>query len=122
MCCGLSVFSRAPSWSRWIVVNPVIDWHSGLPYSLLDEHQTCASFPNSERFPPFFSLDLELGREFRLRLPWVRNHVLRGALTVFNLSNHTNPRDVYNNIAPPCFNHFVGLQDRFFDTELDILY
>ena len=105
-----------------IEASPVVDWHSGFPYSLLNEYQGYVGFPNSERFPRFFSLDLKLGKEFRLPLPWVKNHVLRGSLTVFNLTNHSNPRDVYSNIASPSFNHFVGLQHRFYDTSVDILY
>jgi hypothetical protein len=101
--------------------SPVIDWHSGFPYSFLDEYQNYAGVPDRQRFPRFFSLDLKLGKEFRLPLRGSRT-ILQGSLTVFNLTDHNNPRDVYNNIASPYFNHFVGLQHRFFDSELDILY
>jgi len=47
---------------------------------------------------------------------------MRGQLTAFNLTNHTNPRDVYNNTASPYFDHFVGNQHLFFDTGLDVIY
>ena len=118
----LITWGRMPTHFWGIEASPVVDWHSGFPYSLLNEYQGYVGFPNSERFPRFFSLDLKLGKEFRLPLPWVKNHVLRGSLTVFNLTNHSNPRDVYSNIASPSFNHFVGLQHRFYDTSVDILY
>jgi hypothetical protein len=118
----LIAWGRMPTHFWGIQAGPVIDWHSGFPYSFLDQNQEYASVPNGERFPQFFSIDLKIGKEFRLPLPWVKNHVLRGALTVFNLTNHDNPRDVYNNIASPYFNHFVGLQHRFFGSELDIVY
>jgi len=118
----LIAWGRVPTHVWGIEASPVIDWHSGFPYSFLDEHQNYVGAPNGARFPNFFSLDLKLGKEFRLPLPWVKNHRLRGALTVFNLTDHFNPRDVYNNIASPYFEHFVGLQHRFFDSELDIVY
>jgi len=105
-----------------ILANPLIDWHSGFPYSLVDERQNYVGQPNGDRFPRFFSVDLKLSKEFRLPFPWIKNHVLRGALTTFNLTNHANPRDVYNNITSPYFEHFVGFQHLFFDTTLDILY
>ncbi len=120
--------NRLITWGRiqtrvWgIQASPLIDWHSGFPYSFVDEYQNYVGTPNSERFPQFFSLDLKLGKEFTLPFPWVKKHKLRGALTIFNLTNHSNPRDVYNNVTSPYFEHFVGLQHRFFDSELDIVY
>ncbi|HXJ96945.1 MAG TPA: carboxypeptidase regulatory-like domain-containing protein [Terriglobia bacterium] len=120
--------NRLITWGRmqthvWgIEASPVIDWHSGFPYSFVDEYQNYAGTPNGQRFPQFFSLDLKLGKEFTLPFPWVKNHRLRGALTIFNLTNHSNPRDVYNNVTSPYFQHFVGFQHRFFDSELDIVY
>jgi hypothetical protein len=120
--------NRLITWGRiqtriWgIQANPVIDWHSGFPYSFVNEYQNYVGTPNSERFPQFFSLDLKLGKEFRLPLPWIKKHRLYGALTVFNLTNHSNPRDVYNNVTSPYFQHFVGFQHRFFDSEVNIAY
>jgi hypothetical protein len=117
----LITWGRFPTHVWKIEAGPVIDWHSGFPYSFLDQYQDYAGIPNSQRFPRFFSLDLKLGKEFGLPLPFIRHQRFRGALTVFNLTNHFNPRDVYNNVTSPFFNHFVGLQHRFFDSELDIL-
>jgi len=107
-------------WGIW--AGPLIDLHSGFPYSNIDVRQNYVGSPNSQRFPRFFSLDLKLGREFQLPLPWIRDHKLQGELTILNLTDHANPRDVYNNIASPNFGHFVGFQHRFYDTSLGILY
>ena len=69
------------------------------------------------------AIDLKLSKDFRIPfLPWLRNHRIRGALAVYNLTNHTNPRDVYNNVTSTNFGHFVGLQHRMFDTDLDVIY
>ena len=79
--------------------------------------------PTAIAFPTFLALDLKLSKDFRIPfLPWVKNHKLRGVLAIYNITNHTNPRDVYNNIASPYFSHFAGLQHRMFDTDLDVIY
>lgn len=104
-------------------VSPVFDIHSGFPYSPLDELQNYAGVPNSLRFPAFASLDLKLAKDFKVPfIPWLRNHKLRAAIAIFNLTDHTNPRDVYNNTTSPFFGQFVGFQHRFYDAYLDIVY
>ena len=119
---------RLISWGRFkthiwgITAAPVIDFHSGFPYSFVNVEQNYVGPPNYRRFPRFFSLDVKLWKEFHLPFPWIRNHLLRGALTVFNVTNHDNPRDVFNNTASPFFGHFVGLQHLFYDSSLDITY
>jgi len=119
---------RFVTWGRFnipwkIVASPVLDIHSGFPYSDLNELQRYVGYPDTLRFPNFVSLDLEMYKEFRIRfIPWVRNHPLRGILRVYNVTNHQNPRDVYNNVTSPYFDHFVGFQHRFFDTALSFLY
>ncbi len=119
---------RFVAWGRFkipwkIVASPVLDVHSGFPYSAIDERQSYVGPPASLRLPAFASLDLEMYKEFRISfIPWVRNHTLRGILRAYNFTNHQNPRDVYNNTTSPYFGHFVGLQHRFFDTALYFLF
>jgi hypothetical protein len=106
-----------------ITASPVLDWHTGFPYSAVDELQNYVGQPNSFRFPTFLALDLKLSKDFRIPfLPWVKNHRFRGALAIYNVTNHLNPRDVYNNIASPYFGHFAGPQHLMFDTDLDVVY
>jgi hypothetical protein len=121
--------NRIVSWGRFkthvwgIEAGPVVDYHSGFPYAPVDMRQDYIGVPDTHRFPQFFSLDTKLSKEFHLRyFPVVRNHPMRGSLTVFNLSNHSNPRDVFNNTSSPYFGHFVGNQHRFLDSSLDIVY
>jgi hypothetical protein len=105
-----------------IFAGPVVDFHTGFPYSYVDVLQNYVGPANSHRFPRFFALDLKLGKEFTLPLPYLRQHRMRGSLTILNLTNHSNPRDVYNNIASPYFGDFAGFQHRWYDTQLDIIY
>jgi hypothetical protein len=52
----------------------------------------------------------------------VRNHTLRGALAIYNLTDHLNPRDVYYSRASPYFGHFAGPQHIMFDTFFDVVF
>ncbi len=123
-----SVPNRLVTWGRFLVpwkitVSPVLDWHSGFPYSAVDVLQNYVGPPNSLRFPTFFSIDLKLSKDFRIPfLPWVRNHTFRGALAIYNLTDHLNPRDVYYNTTSPYYGHFVGFQHIMFDTSFDVVF
>jgi hypothetical protein len=106
-----------------ITASPVLDWHTGFPYSAVDELQNYVGQPDSLRFPPLLALDLKLSKDFRIWfLPWLKHHSFRGALGIYNVTNHLNPRDVYDNIASPYFGHFAGPQHRTLDTMLDVVY
>lgn len=123
-----NVPNRFVTWGKFrllwdATVTPVLDVHSGFPYSAVDVLQNYVGVPNSFRFPAFTSLDLKFTKDFRIPfLPLLRSHKFRGAFSVFNLTNHLNPRDVYNNMASPFFGSFVGLQHRSFDVYLDVAY
>ncbi len=104
-------------------VSPVLDWHSGFPFSIFDELQNYVGPPDSRRFPAFLSLDTNISKDFRISfIPWVRNHTLRGSLRMFNLTNHDNFRDVYSNVTSPSFGNYAGKQQRIYDLALDVLY
>lgn len=106
-----------------VTVSPLLDWHSGFPYSTFDVLQNYAEPPNSRRFPAFLSLDLQVSKDSRIPLlPWLRNHTMRSSIRVYNLTNHGNFRDVYNNVTSPLFGDFAGIQHRFFALGVDIVY
>ncbi len=123
-----NVPNRVIAWGTFrlpwrLTVSPVADVHSGFAYSAIDARQNYVGAPNSLRFPTFFSVDMKFTKDFRLPLiPWLKNHTLRGGFQIFNLTNHLNPRDVYNNTDSPYFGSFAGLQHRFYDASLDIIY
>ncbi len=100
-------------WS--LTVSPVVDVHTGFPYSNVDVLQNYAGLPNGPRFPTFFSLDTQAYRDFHLRLPFVEHgsrHKVRVGLYSINLTNHGNFHDVYNNVSSPLFGQFTGFQRR----------
>jgi hypothetical protein len=100
-------------WS--LTVSPVVDVHTGFPYSNVDVLQNYAGVPNGPRFPTFFSLDAQAYRDFHLHLPFLERgsrHKVRVGLYSINLTNHGNFHDVYNNEASPFFGSFTGFQRR----------
>jgi hypothetical protein len=112
--------NRVVSWGvfhlPWsLTVSPVIDVHTGFPYSNVDVFQNYAGLPNGSRFPTFFSADAQVYRDFNLHLPLVERggrHRVRVGLYSINLTNHGNYREVYSNVTSPFFGRFTGFQRR----------
>ncbi len=87
-------------------VSPAVDWHSGFPYSVVDARQTYVGGPNTRSFPDFFSLDVVLYKSLTI----ARKHVKMN-VQVFNVTNHFNPRDVFDTLGGPqsgTFTNSVG--------------
>ena len=103
-------------------VSPVVDWHTGFPFSLVDENQNFVGARNrSGRYPTFFSLDLQVTKGLAPRVPnWgfipakFRGRKMPGrfGVKVFNLTNHWNPRDFQNNIDASDFGTFYNSPHR----------
>src|SRR5579863_8798170 len=123
-----NVPERIVTWGQFkipwqITASPIFDIHTGFPYSAVDALQNYVGAPNSLRFPQFASLDLKLSKDFSLPLiSWLKTHKFRGAIAIYNLTDHSNPRDVFNNIASPFYGHFVGFQHRSVETWFDVIY
>ena len=91
-----------------VVATPVVDWRTGFPFSLVNEQQDFVG-PRNEggRFPSLFSLDLLVTKG--LSIPF-RGKKYRGraGMTIFNITNHWNPRDVQNNLDSRQFGTFFN--------------
>ena len=87
-------------------ISPAVDWRSGFPYSVVDAGQAYVGGPNARSFPTFFSLDVVLYKSLTLAHKRVKLN-----LQVFNVTNHFNPRDVFNTLGGPdsgTFTNSVG--------------
>jgi hypothetical protein len=96
-------------WS--LTLGPVLDVHTGFPYSKVDENQNYVGTPNSQHFSTFFSLDYQVYRDFRM--PFANgsgSRKVRLGLYMTNLTNHGNFSQVYNNVTSPLFGEFTGFQ------------
>jgi hypothetical protein len=86
-----------------LVASPVMEWHSGFPYSAVDDRYFYHGEPNRGSFPAFMSVDVIAFKTVAYR------H--RGAdigVQLFNATNHNNPRDVYPVISAPRFGTFAN--------------
>ncbi len=97
--------------------SPIVDWHSGQPYSDIDTLQDYVGTPNGQRFASFFTLDIKIYRQFRV--PFFgsdhgksKGHHVRLGFYSLNVTNHGNYNAVYNNVTAPNFGRFAGFLDR----------
>jgi hypothetical protein len=107
-----------------MTLSPVVDIHTGLPYSNLDVLQNYAGKPNGQRFPTFFSFDARIYRDFHLPLRGLdrssRRKIRLGIYSI-DLTNHKNYNDVFRNITSPFFGQFVGFEHRLNGAVLEIV-
>jgi hypothetical protein len=104
-----------------IVATPVFDWRTGFPFSLLDEAQNFVGPRNSGgRFPSLLTLDLLVTKGVKIPFRG-KKYKGRVGVTIFNITNHWNPRDVQNNLASPQFGTFYNSPDRSFRTKFEFV-
>ncbi len=117
-------FLRLP---RGFVLSPVMDAHTGFPYSNFDVLQEYVGVPNTSRFPYYFSVDAKLYRDFNIWIPFrdhSKRHKIRLGVFSTDVTNHQNPHDVFSNTAlvppgtlnpagNPTFGLFDGFDRRF---------
>jgi carboxypeptidase family protein/TonB-dependent receptor-like protein len=97
------------------VFTPVVDIHTGFPYSNVDVLQNYVGVPDSLRFPIYFSLNVKLSRDFMIPMSFKENAKRRKInIGIFSLdvTNRLNPHDVFNNVASPLFGVFAGFPRR----------
>ena len=97
------------------VFSPILDVHSGYPYSDVDVLQNYVGTPNGQRFATYLSLDVKLYRVFRVPFLGAKSgkiHHIRLGFYALNVTDHGNFNAVYNNVTAPNFGQFVGFLDR----------
>lgn len=96
---ALAVWPLGP----WLVA-PLVEVRSGFPYALVDEDQNFVGIRNQgARYPRFYTLDLTVNREIR-----VKGRRVRVGLRANHLFNNWVPRDVQANIDAPSFGTFYN--------------
>ena len=102
----LFVRGRVIPRSKWLVLG-VFDWHTGLPYSVVNELLDFVGPRNALRFPNYCRL--ELGVERRIKVlrfqPWV-------GVRVSNVFRQLLPEEVQNNTGSPFFGGFYNSEPR----------
>jgi Carboxypeptidase regulatory-like domain len=100
---------------RKFTFSPILDVHSGYPYSNVDILQNYVGTPNGQRFGTYLSLDVKIYRVFPIPFLGAKSgkiHHIRLGFYSLNVTNHGNFNAVYNNVTAPNFGQFVGFLDR----------
>jgi hypothetical protein len=100
-----------------VMLMPVLDIHTGFPYSVVNETRDFVGPRNDERFRRFDSFDLQVLRNFGLRFHGKERTVKLG-FGVFNLFNHDNPRDIQNDLDSSRFGESFNSAVRTFRGKL----
>jgi hypothetical protein len=98
-------------------VIPLFDVRTGFPYSIRDESQNFIGVRNSDdiRFPRFLSLDMAINKDVRV----LDKYKARFILSIFNVTNHRNPRNVRANIGDPGFGQFFASYRRVYRLDFE---
>jgi hypothetical protein len=104
----LLVRGRAMPTGRWLLVG-IVDWRSGLPYSIVNDALDYVGERNTYRFPSY--MRTELGVEHRFHIlklqPWI-------GVRVDNAFRAFLPTDVQANTSAPDFGYFYNSEYRQF--------
>ncbi|MGB7438364.1 MAG: hypothetical protein WBR26_12750 [Candidatus Acidiferrum sp.] len=100
-----------PIWG--VLLSFLEDYHTGYPYSVINQQQFLIGDPNAYRFPAFASLTLGFEKKFTFR-----DRIFAARLSIINVLDRQNPDVVYNNVDAPNFGVFTGGQGRAFTARL----
>src|SRR5215469_4215020 len=98
---------------------PTLDVHTGFPFSRLDENWNYVGRRNQAgRFPPFVGFDVKF--QYPVDFKFRRHRIqFRAGLSVLNVLNHANPRDVQQYDASPEYGNFYNSVGRLFRLDGD---
>jgi hypothetical protein len=87
---------------KWLVLG-IFDWHSGVPYSVVNETLDFVGARNELRFPTYSRLELGVERRFKIFRfePWI-------GLRASNVLGTFLPTDVQNNLGSPYFGTYYN--------------
>ena len=105
-----------PAWSKSWAVAYLLDWHSGLPFSIQDPYGQLVGTADDHRFRRFFELNL-----FLERLLSVRGYRVAVRAGFNNITGHSNPNVVDNVVGGTTFLREYGGQARALNVRLRFL-
>jgi hypothetical protein len=98
---------------------PILDVHTGFPYSRVDQNWNYIGRENrAGRFPTFLALDTKF--QYPVDFAFHGHRIqFRFGFSVYNVLNHSNPRDVQENVASPNYGRFYNSVGRLFRIDGD---
>jgi hypothetical protein len=102
-----------------IRVSPRVEYRDGFTWQPVDVFQNyLPSSTFQPRYPRYFSADVRSSKDINVGT----HHAVRLSITIRNLTNHTNPLQVHNNIADPQYGFFFGNYGRHYLFDFDFLF
>jgi len=92
------------------------EYHTGFPFSVVNEEGRMVGQPNDSRLPAYFAINLHCERKFRFL-----HYLWAWRFGVNNITNSGNPNVVNNNIDSPNFLTYGRGQRRAFNVRLRFL-
>jgi Carboxypeptidase regulatory-like domain len=105
-----------PLWRKNWALAYMLDWHSGLPFSVQDQYGQLVGTVDDYRFVTFFELNLFVERQLV-----VRGYRLAVRFGLNNITGHQNSNQVENVVGGPNFLYEYGGQSRAVDFRLRYL-
>ena len=105
-----------PAFGRSWAIAYLLDWHTGLPFSIQDQYGQLMGTADDHRFRQFFELNLFLERKLSIR---GYRLAVRGGFN--NITRHFNPNVVDNVLGGPTFLREYGGQARSLNFRLRFL-
>ena len=101
---------------------PILDIHTGFPFSALDQNWNYLGKENQAgRFPTFVGFDVKL--QYPVDFTYKKHHIeFRAGLTVYNVLNHYNPRDVQQYFSSPLYGTFYNSVPRLWRIDGDFTF
>jgi hypothetical protein len=93
-----------------------LEYHSGFPYSAVNEQRQLVGAANGLRYPEYLSLNMGLEKQVRFRN---REWAIR--VSANNMTGHNNPDVVVNNVDAPDFGMFSGGHGRSFTARIRLV-
>jgi hypothetical protein len=112
----LLTWGYLPAWGRSWAIAYMLDWHTGLPFSIQDPYGQLVGTADDHRFRQFFELNLFLERQLSVNGYRV---AVRGGLN--NVTGHFNPNVVDNVLGGPTYLREYGGQARALNFRLRFL-
>jgi hypothetical protein len=105
-----------PVWSKNWAIAYMLDWHSGLPFSVQDQYGQLVGTVDQYRFVTFFELNLFVERQLT-----IRGYRLAVRTGFNNITGHQNSNGVENVVGGPNYLYQYGGQSRALDFRLRYL-
>jgi len=98
---------------------PILDLHTGFPFSRLDQNWNFVGAENrAGRFPIYVGLDTKF--QYPVDFTFHGHQIqFRAGVTIYDVVNHFNPRDVQENSASPYYGTFYNSVGRLFRLDGD---